>query len=812
MKEAKVKVTKVAVPKKINQTIPLLEVLDNGIFKISDSEYSKMYQIEDSNFSLNTEEGQERIIMRYEQFLSHFPDNVKIEIIIINKRVTEDEIKKSFYLPMNTDPYNEYRESYNSILDKKIKEGRNDIRKSKYVILTARIKLASDIYSTFGTLDASVTEAIKEVNGHDSGARPLSAFERLELMDNYYKGMNLVPFKDRAEKYKVGNDFSSKKAREYGRTVRDVVSPLMIKKAGKHNAYLQLGEDRFVRTYMIPELPPTLDTDYLSKITNIPCEMVTTVLFSVSPRHKAESLVKRQNNDIKGQIIKNSKNAMKSGYDPQYTLSESLLEAKDEAFQLRKEVVKDKKRTFFVTISTTMFASSEEEMKELSEQYNAKNADYSIVPNPLDGQQVAGLKENALTGVTSLARDIMLVSSSACALFPLDIQEIQDKNGTYYGNNSISKNMITYSRKESDLANGLILGKSGSGKSYITKGEMIPNLLRTNDDMIILDPDAEYVSIANALGGTVIDLRRKGEFHINPCDMDMEYGDKEADPLAEKCDYMVSLVESILGDGRECNPMEVTAIHRVTRKMYQPYIEYMDKLHDMGESITIDTNRCPTLVDFYEGLIEEDSLEALKLSVIIEPYCTGVYDLFAHKTDIEGDPRLLVYVTKHLPDKMKTFAMKVCLTNIWTRICKNKDYNDSVTKKDKKATWVYLDEFYLLMATESAATTLRTYYKRVRKYNGIMTGITQDISDMMSSQQGMAMLENSGFFLFMNQSPTGCDRIQQRYRLPDAMVDYLHDRGVGQGLIYAGKTISPFNYTLPTDTILHKLMSTKAME
>lgn len=801
-KPKKQKVKKVTVPKTINQTIPLVEVLDNDIFRISENEYSKMYSFMDSNFSLDTEEGQENTLTRYEQLLSHFPDNVKLELVIINRRVSNAEVKDSFYLKLRGDGLDEYRECYNGIIDSKITEGRNDIRKSKYVILILETKNRDDVQATFSRLDSELNSAMQELN--KSGVFVVSSFDRLALMDAYYKGIDTVPFKDRADKYRINDVFSSKKLKEYGRTIRDVVSPVLVKKAGKGNAYIQLAEDRYARTYMLPELPPTLDTGYLSKITSIPCEMVTTVLFTVSPRVKAQKLVRKMNNDIKAQILSNSKNAMKAGYDPQYTLSETLMESQDEAKQLRKEVVTEKKRTFFVTISTTLFTKDEEEMKSMSMQYIAQNADFSIIPNPLDGQQIAGLKENALTGVTAISRDIMLVSSSACALFPLDIQEIQDKNGGFYGTNSVSHCMIMFDRRDCDLPNGLVFGRSGSGKSYITKGEMIPNFLRTNDDMIILDPDGEYVPLADAFKGTVIDLRRKGKYHINPCDLNMEYGDSEADPLAEKCDFMVSIVESILGEGRECNPLEVTAIHRATIKMYQPYIQYMDTQHEMGKDIDIDTSRCPTLEDFYSTLLEDDSIESAKLALLIEPYCIGQYNLFAHKTNIEGDPRFLVYVLKYLPEKMKPLAMKVCLTNIWSKVCRNKNTG--------KATWVYLDEFYLLMQTESSATTLQTYFKRIRKYHGIMTGITQDITDLLSTLQGTGMIENAGFVLFMNQSPTGRERIQQRYRIPEAMCDFLHDKGVGQGLIYTGKTMSPFNYTLPTDTILHKLMTTKPSE
>ncbi len=793
---------KTKLPKTVQQTIPIEEVLGNGILKVSANTYSKMYKFEDSNFNIDTEDGQEKKLLSYEKLLSHFPDNISISIVIVNKRMPLDEIKESFYIKETNDPYDKFRVEYNRIIDAKIQEGRNDIRKQKYVIMTAIIKDKEEIGSTFATIDNELNIAMQELN--KVGVKPLSDLERLELIDIYYKGNQSVTFKARTKKYFTDGELNKKGLKGSGQTIRDIVAPFTIQKAGKGGNQLLLSDNRYCKSFLITELPSSLDTSYLSKTTNIPCEMVTTVMFALSPRKQAERIVRHRNNDIKSEILKKSKDALKAGYDPQYTLSESLMEAREEATELRREVVSERKRTFFTTITTTIFGESLEELKELCDNYITKNSDYSVIPNPLNGQQLAGLASNALAGRHDIERDIMLVSSSACALFPLDIQEIQDIGGRFYGTNSISKNMIMFARRDCDLPNGLVFGRSGSGKSYITKGEMIANYLSTNDDMIILDPDAEYCAIAHAFGGAVIDLKRKSTYHINPCDMNMEYGNDEADPLAEKCDFMVSIVESILGDSRDCNPFEVNAIHRATQKMYEKYMAYMDEQRELGSKASIDVSQCPTLVDFYDKLLEDESVEASKLAMLVEPYCIGQYNIFAHKTDITDNPRMLVYNLKQLPEKMKPLAMKVCLSHIWNRVCENKSTG--------KATWVYLDEFYLLMQTESAATTLQTYFKRIRKYHGIMTGITQDITDLLSSLQGTGMIENSGFILFMNQSPSGRERIQQRYQIPDAMIDFLYDKGVGKGLIYTGKVMSPFNYTLPTTTSLHTLMTTKPSE
>ena len=509
--------------------------------------------------------------------------------------------------------------------------------------------------------------------------------------------------------------------------------------------------------------------------------MVTTIRLGAVPRKTAIRNVKMMNTSIKADVMKASKNLYREGCDPSL-MNEDLVQARNEAAQLRKDVVVDGKKLFYATMTITLIAEDEAELKDLENQYVLKCGDYSVNPNNLRGQQKQGLQSSLLLGNKEIAFDRALTSDDCCALFPFNIQELTDKRGHFYGVNAISKNMIMYDRKRSKLANGLVFGQSGSGKSFITKGEIIPNLLDGDDDMIILDPENEYRVIAEAFGGNVVDLEPNSDLHINPCDMSMEWSNPKASPLVEKCDYMVGIVESILGKGRECNSFEVNVIHRAVNKMYEEYISVMTERRNNGDIVDIDTSISPTLVDFYDCLLADNTPEGNKIAMAVEPYCIGNYNLFAHKTNFENKNRLTVFNLLYLPEKMKEMAMKVCLSNIWTTIVRNKENNEKYGKS--KAIWVYLDEFHLFFQTESSATTIMAYFKRVRKYNGIMTGITQDVADLLKSSQGTAMFNNTGFFIFLNQSPVGRSQIQQLYNVSDALIDFIKEKPAGMGLIY----------------------------
>lgn len=784
-------------------------VTQGGIFIGKGGFYSKLYKLVDSNFVTEPDDKQWEILAEYTKFANRFPDNIDINIVIVNKRNTMTELINDFHIPEQGDNLDDYRADYNAIIDQKITEGRNDISKDKYIMLTAKERNLAEAETTFNSVDLSLSDAIKAIN--KVGVTPVTTLDRLKSIREILNGANTLPFEKEFDRYiekmddgegNISTSLDTKALKKAGVSVKDLIAPQAIVREKQH---LILNSDRYAKSFAYANLPQQLDTSFLTKTTNLPFEMVTVIQLNTVPRKKAINLVKMQNTSIKADVIKASQTAYKNGYSPDL-MDEDLLKAQQEAKQLRADVVNEGKKLFYATMVVTIFGESEEELKAITEQYTAICSDFTVTPSYLIGQQVQALNTACLFTRSKIIIDRLLTSDNVCALFPFNIQELQDKRGHFYGINSISKNMIMYDRKRSKLANGLIFGQSGSGKSFYTKGEIIPNLLHGNDDMIILDPENEYRVIADAFGGVVIDLELKSDFCINPCDMSMEWNDPKATPLAEKCDYMVGLVEAILGRGRECNSFEVNAIHKATAKMYEPYIDEMTRRKNDGIVQDIDTSISPTLVDFFNCLVEQRTPEAAKVANAIEPYCVGQYNVFAHHTNVPTGNRLTVFNLLSLPEKMKEMAMKVCLANIWTRVVKNREDNEK--NGTGKSIWVYLDEFHLFFQTEASATTIMAYFKRVRKYGGIMTGITQDVADLLRTQQGTAMFNNSGFFIFLNQSPIGRNQLQQLYGISDTLIDCIKDKPSGQGLIYNGSILIPFDYRLPTDNALYRLMST----
>lgn len=810
-------------------------ITDSGIVVSANNTFSKLYALSDINFSTEAEERQHKFLSAFSNLINRFSEDIDISFIIINERNTKEDLAEAYHFKLNGDELDSVRQDYNGMIDAKIANSNTEISKRKYLMLTyhcnrpiakntSRLNVAE---AELGIAETSLQEGIQAISGK-AKCVAVTGFERLELMHKVLNGIESeTPFEKEYGRYfepvkREGRDTYAiipKKLKKNGVSVRDIIAPQII---DKNASYIRLGVNRYSKGYMIKDLPTSVSATFLTQITDFAYEMVTVIQLKTVPTKKAQTLVKNKLVATRADAIKAMQHAVKNNFSPEL-IDENVKINEQAATQLRHDVIVEHKKLFFATISVNFFGRSEQELDELSKLFSSTCSSLSITPSYLLGQQERGLLTSLVCGNSTIVQDRMLTSEEVKSLNIYSVQEMTDKNGHFYGSNAVSRCLIIYDRKHSKLANGLTFGISGSGKSFFVKGEMIANYLDGNDKIIILDPEGEYHVVAKKFGGTVIDLSLSGEWHINPCDLSMEwdsvdeYGNLiEGTPikelLAEKCDYMVSLVESIYGRNRECNVYETNAIHRATLEMYKDYIEIMTKRHEQGceegQSDVIDTALCPTLVDFYTQLISDGDAAATDVADKIYQYChpDGNYNIFSHHTNVPTDSRFVVYNLLKLPTKTMEMAMKVCLTSVWKDVVANREENERY--HTGRSIWVYLDEFHHFLKTRSSADTIMAYYKRVRKYGGVMTGITQDVADLLNTEQGEAMYNNTGFFVFLNQSPNGRQKIKELHNVSDALMEYITDQPVGKGLIYNNSVMIPFDYNIPKDTELYRIMST----
>jgi type IV secretory pathway VirB4 component len=348
--------------------------------------------------------------------------------------------------------------------------------------------------------------------------------------------------------------------------------------------------------------------------------------------------------------------------------------------------------------------------------------------------------------------------------------------------------MLLCDRKKLMNSNGFIFGKSGGGKSFATKEEIDAIALSTTDDIIIFDPEREYGALIKALGGEVIRISASSKNHINAMDINADYGD-DSSPVISKTEFVLSLCSEILGglDGKERSLLD-----RCTGRVLKKYVASGYK------------GKAPTLGDLHAELCAQPEPEAKDIALRLEVFVNGSLDTFAAQTNVDLSGRILCFDLKDLGSQLKTLGMLIVLDAVINRVSRNKEQG--------KHTWVYVDEFHIFTANEYTRKFFISFWKRARKYGAILTGMTQNVGDLMRSEDTQDIISNSEFLVLLAQAPTDRDKFASMFHLSDNQVQYINDAGVGRGLLKCGNNILPFENVFPSDTALYKLMTTKLSE
>ena len=375
---------------------------------------------------------------------------------------------------------------------------------------------------------------------------------------------------------------------------------------------------------------------------------------------------------------------------------------------------------------------------------------------------------------------------------PFTTQELfQSGEALYYGVNTLSNNMIMCDRKQLKNPNGMVLGTPGSGKSFSVKREIVNVFLITKDDIIICDPEAEYYPLVERLHGQVVKISPTSGHYINPLDINIDYSDDE-NPLALKSDFILSLCELILGNRHGLEPIEKTIIDRSVTLVYRPYLQDPDN------------TEMPILQDLYNIIRKQPEPEAQRIATALEMYVTGSLNVFNHRTNVDINNRVVCFDIKELGKQLKKIGMLVVQDAVWNKV--------TVNRNEKKSTRYYIDEFHLLLKDEQTAAYSIEIWKRFRKWGGIPTGLTQNVTDLLNSKDVGVIFENSDFVYLLNQSSGDRDALAKKLNISAQQLSYVTNSGAGEGLICYGSTIIPFTDRFPKDTQLYKIMTTKLDE
>lgn len=757
------------VPKSVQDYIPIQKMWDDGIFKVG-NRYTKTFRFDDINYAVASREDKEAMFLEYSELLNSLDSGVTTKITINNHCRNRADFERSVLIPFKEDGLDIYRKEYNDMLLDKA-TGANSITQEKYITISVHKKDITEARNYFNRIGSELSSHFAKLG---SVCSDIDGIERLRILHDFYRAGEETDFNfDVKESAKLGHDF------------KDYICPDSMERTDN---YIKLG-DKYARVLFLKDFASYIKDSMVTELTDLNRNMMFSIDVIPIPTDEAVREVENrllgvETNITNWQRRQNSNNNFSAvvPYDMELQRKESK--------EFLDDLTTRDQRMMFATITMVHMADTKEQLDNDTEELQSIARKHLCQLAVLKFQQTDGLNTVLPIGARKIDALRTLTTESLAVFIPFKVQEILHDGGIYYGQNSISNNMIVANRSFLLNGNSFILGVPGSGKSFTGKNEIVNLMLAGDADIIVIDPEREYSRLVEAMGGATIKISATSNNHINAMDMNSEYGDG-ANPVTLKSEFILSLCEQLIG-ANNLGPMQKSIIDRCTASVYR---EYQQNGY---------TGKVPTLKDFRAELLKQTEPEAKEIALAIELFTDGSLNTFAKETNVDVDNRLICYDILDLGKQLLPIGMLVVLDNILNRITAN--------RAKGKHTFIFIDEIYLLFQHEYSANFLFTLWKRVRKYGAYCTGITQNVDDLLQSHTARTMLANSEFLIMLNQASTDRLRLAELVNISDMQMSYITNVEAGRGLMKVGSALVPFFNKFPKHTKLYKLMTTKPGE
>lgn len=746
------------IPKTTQDTIPVDTVYKDGIFKIG-NRYTKSYRFLDINYAIASKEEKIGLFLDYGDLLNSFDSSVMVKITVNNHKIDLHKFKEDILIPFKEDGLDEYRKEYNEMLLDKLKES-DDIVQEKYLTLTVFKNNVEEARSYFSRIGTELSSHFAKLG---SKCIELNLEERLKILHDFYRS-------DESE-----FNFDMKDNMRKGHSFKDLICPLAPE--FKHK-YFKL-DDKYGRVLYLSNYPRFIKDSIVSELCNLNKNMMYSMDLISIPTDEAVKEIERKllgvNTNITNWQRRQNANNNFSAIIP-YDMEMQREECKEFLDDL---TIRDQ-RMMLCNITIVHLADSKEELDNDTELLKSVArkfmCDLSILY--FSSRQLDGLCTVLPIGLNRLNIIRTLLTESASVFIPFRAQEIADKGGIWYGQNAITNNPIFCNKECLQNPNAFVLGVPGSGKSFLTKEEIEFIIMRTDDDILICNPENEYSNIIRKFGGEVIEISAGSKDHINAMDMKDGYGDS-GDPVRDKSQFIMSLIEQVSRKG--IDDLERSIIDRCVRETYMEFER-------------------PTLKTLRAKLLEQQEKEAKALALKLEIFTDGSLDAFAHETNVDVDNRIVSYNIFKLGKQLKTMGLLVITDAMINRV------NENFIKGKK--THIFIDEFHVVFENEQSAAFFNSAWRQFRKRDAYPTGITQNVEYLLDSVEASTMLSNSEFVVMLNQAYQDREKLGRLLNISDEQMSYITNAQSGCGLIKYGGVLVPFVNKMPKG-LLYDLNTTK---
>lgn len=519
--------------------------------------------------------------------------------------------------------------------------------------------------------------------------------------------------------------------------------------------YLQIGE-KFVRTIFLATFPRYLNTSWFSPMVNLDKVLDTSIY--VLPKDTATVL-----KQLRDQLARLESQVMEE--QSKGKVRDPVLEtAIGDIENLRDQLQQGTEKFFELGVYFTLYENSVKELDETEGKIKSMLEYQLVIPKQATFRMVEGFISTSPINDDRLNVHTSLNTQPVSSLFPFVSYDLTSNTGILYGINTHNNSLVLFDRFNLENANAVVFGKSGGGKSFTVKLEILRSLV-FGTQVLVIDPEDEYKYLCDTVGGANVKISINSDQHINPFDLPPpKEGESPADIFNSHILNLSGLLKLILG---ELTPQEDAILDEALVQTYA--------VKDITPDTDFSNAAPPVLGDLHN--IMEGLTGAEQMATRLRKFTDGTFAGFLNRpTNVALDSQLVVFGIRDMEDELRPIAMYLVLNYIWTQI-----------RRNLKKRLLVVDEAWWLMKYPTGADFLFNIAKRGRKYYCGLTTISQDIPDFMGTPQGKAIVTNSSVQILMKQSPAAVDVVKQTFNLTDAEKYYLLEARVGFGLFFLGQ-------------------------
>ncbi len=535
--------------------------------------------------------------------------------------------------------------------------------------------------------------------------------------------------------------------------VKDAISPAYMKILPNK---LQIN-NTLARTFFVYAYPTFLEWNWLSPIINWDIKYDMSLFIYPVESADIQKFLKKRLTQLHSERSINAEKGL---------INDPAIEAQiQDVEELRHKLTRWEEKYFHFSLYITIYAENDDQLNKIWKDIETILAWRNVL------QKQSYLRsEQGFISTGPFCKDELWVYRNISTgwlstTFPFSSSTLSHDDGILYGINTHNNSLVLYDRFKSENANMTVFAKSGSGKSFAVKLEILRSLMM-GIDVIVIDPENEYQALINQVGWSYLDVSLNSNQRINPFDLPLPLKDQKEkawDLLRSWVINLIGLMNLMLW---KMTPLEESLMEKALITTYSlKWITFEDD-SILGKEI-------PVMKDLQDVL---DTMDwATTLVMRIEKYTTWIFSwIFSQQTNIDLGEWLQVFSVRDLDDILRPIAMYVILNYMWNKV-----------KSSNKKRILVIDEAWNVMQHEDSARFLFWLVKRARKYNLGITTITQDVEDFISSPYGKPIVTNSSIQILLKQSSASIDVLQNVYKLTEQEKYILLNAAVWQGLFFA---------------------------